>query len=119
MPIVDSRAAHARRFFTGIARSKRPFGATTTCLLRSRNTGFDAFMYDPHAHEPAAPLAFTHTTSPRSSSASSSWRMAVTSLASERYGLRPRFATFTAIRPPGSSTRTHSANTSRSIEYWR
>ena len=29
-----------------------------------------------------------------------------------RYGLRPRFATFTAIRPPGSSFRTHSANTS-------
>ena len=34
-----------------------------------------------------------------------------------RYGLRPRLATFTAMRPPGSSLRTHSANTSVSI--WR
>lgn len=32
----------------------------------------------------------------------------------ERYGLRPRLATLTAMRPPGSSTRTHSANASRS-----
>ena len=39
----------------------------------------------------------------------------MTSPASERYGRRPRFATFTAIRPPGSRTRTHSAKTSRSI----
>ena len=30
-----------------------------------------------------------------------------------RYGLRPRLATLTAMRPPGSSLRTHSANTSR------
>ena len=29
-----------------------------------------------------------------------------------RYGLRPRLATLTAMRPPGSSLRTHSANTS-------
>ena len=29
----------------------------------------------------------------------------MTSPASERYGLRPRLATFTAMRPPGSSTR--------------
>ena len=39
----------------------------------------------------------------------------MTSPASERYGLRPRLATFTATRPPGSSTRQHSAKTSRSI----
>ncbi len=31
-----------------------------------------------------------------------------------RYGLRPRLATFTAIRPPGSSLRLHSEKTSRS-----
>ena len=42
-------------------------------------------------------------------------RIAVTSAASERYGFRPRFATLTAMRPPGSRQRTHSANTSRSI----
>ena len=34
---------------------------------------------------------------------------------SDRYGRRPRLATFTAMRPPGSSTRAHSANTSLSI----
>ena len=98
-----------------MARSKRPFDAMTTRSVRSRSTGFDAFMYEPNAHDPAAPLAFTQTTSPRSSIASSSWRMVVTSPASERYGLRPRLATFTHIRPPGSSTRRHSANTSRNM----
>ena len=67
-----------------MARSKRPFDAMTTRSLRSRSTGFDAFMYEPNAHEPAAPFAFTHTTSPRSSRASSSWRIVVTSPASER-----------------------------------
>ena len=36
----------------------------------------------------------------------------MTSAARLRYGLRPRLATLTAMRPPGSSTRTHSANTS-------
>ncbi len=39
----------------------------------------------------------------------------MTSADSERYGLRPRFATLTAMRPPGSSFSTHSANTSSSI----
>src|SRR6187200_724055 len=41
--------------------------------------------------------------------------MSTTSPANDRYGLRPKFATFTATRPPGSSTRQHSTNTSRSI----
>ena len=35
----------------------------------------------------------------------------MTSADSDRYGLRPRLATLTAMRPPGSSTRTHSAKT--------
>ena len=38
----------------------------------------------------------------------------MTSAARLRYGLRPRLATLTAMRPPGSSTRLHSAKTSRS-----
>ena len=41
--------------------------------------------------------------------------MRITSADRLRYGLRPRLATLTAIRPPGSSLRTHSANTSVSI----
>ena len=41
----------------------------------------------------------------------------MTSAARLRYGLRPRFATFTAMRPPGSSLRAHSANTS--VSSWR
>ena len=65
--------------------------------------------------EPVAPRAFCHTISPRRRRARSSWSTRTTSPARERYGLRPRFATFTAMRPPGSSTRRHSANTSRSI----
>ena len=39
----------------------------------------------------------------------------MTSADSDRYGRRPRFATLTAMRPPGSSVRAHSANTSVSI----
>ena len=39
----------------------------------------------------------------------------MTSADSDRYGLRPRLATLMAMRPPGSSTRRHSANTSSSI----
>ena len=63
---------------------------------------------------PPAPAAFCQSTSPRSSRPSSSCRMAMTSADSDRYGLRPRLATLTAMRPPGSSTRLHSRNTSRS-----
>jgi hypothetical protein len=37
--------------------------------------------------------------------------MRMTSADRLRYGLRPRFATLTAMRPPGSSFRAHSANT--------
>ena len=37
----------------------------------------------------------------------------ITSAESDLYGLRPRLATFTAMRPPGSSTLQHSAKTSR------
>ena len=65
--------------------------------------------------EPVAPRAFCQTISPRRRRARSSWSTRTTSPARERYGLRPRFATLTAMRPPGSSTRRHSANTSRSI----
>jgi len=43
--------------------------------------------------------------------------MPITSADSDRYGLRPRLATLTAMRPPGSSFATHSANTSSSS--WR
>ena len=39
----------------------------------------------------------------------------MTSAARLRYGLRPRLATLTAILPPGSSARRHSANTSVSM----
>ena len=39
--------------------------------------------------------------------------MRITSADRLRYGLRPRLATLTAMRPPGSSVRAHSANTSR------
>ena len=41
--------------------------------------------------------------------------MRITSADRLRYGLRPRLATLTAMRPPGSSLRTHSAKTSVSI----
>ena len=97
------------------ARSKRPLLAITTLSVMSRSTGLAARRKDPQATDPVAPSAFCQTTSPRSSRPSSSWRIPMTSADRLRYGLRPRFATLTAIRPPGSMTRTHSANTSRSI----
>ena len=98
-------------------RSKRPLLAMTTRSVRSRSVGLDGWRNEPHAVDPAAPRALTQSTSPRSSSRSRSWRMVMTSADSDRYGRRPRLATFTAIRPPGSSTRTHSVKTSSSI--WR
>ncbi len=102
----------ARRCSTESARWNLPLLATMTRSVTSRSTGFDGLRNEPQAHEPLAPAPFCHTISPRSSSPSRSWRMCTTSAARLRYGLRPRLATLTAIRPPGSSTRTHSANTS-------
>ena len=72
------------RVFGSMARSKRPFDAIDDPLGEVAQTGFDALRYDPNAHDPDAPLAFTQTISPRSSSASSSCRIVVTSPASER-----------------------------------
>ena len=97
------------------ARSKRPLLAITTRSLRSRRTGLVGRWKEPQAQLPPAPRALTQTTSPRRSNRSRSCRIQVTSAARERNGLRPRFATFTAMRPPGSSVRTHSAKTSSSM----
>jgi hypothetical protein len=66
------------------------------------------------AQLPPAPLAFCQITSPRKSRPRSSWRMEMTSAERERYGLRPRLATFTAIRPPLSSLRAQMSSTSPS-----
>ena len=110
--LTDGRPRLAR-CLASIARSNRPFEAMITRSVRSRSTGLPGRWKLPHAQLPAAPRCFTHTTSPRSSRRRSSCRMVVTSAASDRYGRRPRLATLTAMRPPGWSTRTHSANTSR------
>ncbi len=95
------------------ARSKRPLLAMTIRSVTSRSTGLLGRWNVPHAHEPPAARPFHQTTSPRSSSPRS-WRISVTSPPSDRYGRRPRLATLTAMRPPGSSTRLHSSKTSRS-----
>ena len=107
----------AARCATVRARSNRPLLAMTTRSLMSRSTGFDALRNEPQAHEPLAPSPFCQMSSPRSSSPRSCSRMRITSAERLRYGLRPRLATLTAMRPPGSSFRTHSAKTSVSI--WR
>ena len=96
------------------ARPKRPLLATMTRSVTSRSTGLAAERNEPQAQEPLAPSPFCHTISPRGRRCRSSCRMVMTSAARLRYGLRPRLATLTAMRPPGSSTRLHSANTSRS-----
>ncbi len=97
------------------ARSNRPLLAMTTRSVRSRSTGLAGLRNEPHAHDPLAPRALCQMTSPRKSRPRRSWRMVMTSADNERYGLRPRLATFTAIRPPGSRVRTHSAKTSVSM----
>ena len=104
----------ARRTLVLRARSKRPLLATMTRSVTSRNTGFVGLRNEPHAHDPLAPSAFRHTISPRNNSPSWSCKMCTMSADRLRNGLRPRLATFTAMRPPGSSVRTHSANTARS-----
>jgi hypothetical protein len=113
--VASNGSPHFSRSRTDRARSNRPLLAMTTRSVRSRRTGFAGRWNDPHAHDPAAPRAFTQTTSPRGRRRNRSCKIHMTSPASERYGFRPRFATFTQIRPPGSSVRTHSANTSSSI----
>ena len=90
------------------ARSKRPLLAMTTRSVRSRRTGLPGRWNDPHAQEPPAPRPFHQMTSPRSSRRRRFWRMSMTSADRERYGRRPRLATLTAMRPPGSSLSTHS-----------
>ena len=72
-------------------------------------------LNEPHAQLPDEPRCFSHTTSPRNKYPSSSCKIEVMSDAKERNGRRPKLATLTTIRPPGSSTRLHSANTSVSI----
>ena len=96
------------------ARSKRPLLATMIRSVTSRSTGLVGLRNEPHAHDPLAPTLFCHTISPRSNRPRRSCRMCTTSDERLRYGLRPRLATLAAIRPPGSSTRTQSANTSAS-----
>ena len=103
------------RFFLGIALSSRSLLATITRSVTSRRTGFDADWNHPHAQLPEAPSAFIHIISPRRRNPISSCKIRVMSELNERYGLRPRFATFTAIRPPGSRTLQHSAKTSLSM----
>ena len=107
-PRVDLSAADS-------ARSKRPLDAITTRSVRSRRTGLAGRWKLPQAQLPAAPSALRQMTSPRSNSPWSSCRIPITSDESERYGFRPRLATLTAMRPPGSSLRLHSAKTPRSI----
>ena len=99
------------RWATDRARSKRPLLATMTRSVMSRSTGLAALRSEPQAHDPLAPSAFCQISSPRSSRPRSCSRMRITSADRLRYGLRPRLATLTAMRPPGSSVRTHSANT--------
>ena len=77
-PDTFVRPTYAGNVLTTV-QSKDPIKVITV-----RITGFDAFMYEPNAQDPAAPFAFTQTTSPRSSIASSSWRIVVTSPASDR-----------------------------------
>ena len=115
--LLSNGSPAPRRSLGLLARPKRPLLATITRSVTSRNTGLVGERKDPQAHEPLAPSPFCHTISPRGNSRRSSCRMVMTSAARLRYGLRPRLATLTAIRPPGSSTRLHSANTSRSN--WR
>ena len=98
-----------------IARSKRPLLAIINRSVVSRKTGFVGDLNEPHAQLPDEPRCFSHTTSPRNKYPSSSCKIEVMSDAKERNGRRPKLATLTTIRPPGSSTRLHSANTSVSI----
>ena len=119
--IVDSCGSPSRRRCSCVsARWNRPLLATITRSVTSRRTGFDGLRNDPQAQDPLAPAPFCQMISPRSSRPSRSWRMWITSAARLRYGLRPRLAMLTQIRPPGSSTRTQSAKTScRSSRYSR
>ena len=113
---VDSWGSpRCRRSLRLRARAKRPFETMITRSVMSLSTGLDAFANEPHAQDPDDVDAFSQITSPRISKPRSSCKMVMTSALRLRYGLRPRLATFTAIRPPGSSTRTHSANTDRSM----
>ncbi len=79
----NGRPGFSRSFRVG-ARLNRPFDAITIRSLRSRSTGFAALWKDPHAVDPDAPSALTHTTSPRRSNPSSSCRIVVTSPARDR-----------------------------------
>ena len=98
-----------------IARSKRPLLAMIKRSVVSRKTGFVGDLNEPHAQLPDEPRCLSHTTSPRNKNPSSSCKIVVMSEASERNGRRPKLATLTTMRPPGSSTRWHSAKTSVSI----
>ncbi len=113
--VLSCGRCSAARCLAGLARSKRPLLAMTTRSLMSRSTGLAALRKEPQAHDPLAPSPFCQISSPRSSSPRSSSRMRMTSDDRLRYGLRPRLATLTAMRPPGSSVRTHSANTLRNM----
>ena len=97
-----------------LARSNRPLLATMMRSVVSRKAGFAALRNEPHAQDPLLPRLFCQMISPRSNKPSAS-RIRITSAERLLYGFRPRFATLIAIRPPGSSTRTHSAKTESSM----
>ena len=63
-------------------RSMRPFEKHRQYSCTSRNVGLAADCHEPHAHEPLAPSAFRHTTSPRMKKPSCSVISRVTSDAS-------------------------------------
>ena len=98
-------------------RSIRPFEKQRQCSWVSRMVGFLADCQEPHAQEPFMPLPLRQMTSPRMKKPKRSVISWVTRAARGTYGLRPRLATLTTARPPGSSTRWVSANTRSSI--WR
>jgi hypothetical protein len=58
--------------------------AMTIRSVTSRSTGLAGLWNVPQAHDPLAPRAFSQMTSPRSKSPSSSWRIPMTSAASDR-----------------------------------
>ena len=103
--IVDTAGRPRLMRLAGLtARSKRPLLAIIKRSVVSRKTGLVADLKDPHAQLPDEPRCFNQTTSPRNNRPNSSCKMVVTSQANERNGRRPKLATFTTIRPPGSST---------------
>ena len=70
----------------------------------SRKQGFDALWNEPHAQEEPALADLSQMISPLIKKPRLSM-MLLMKVESGMYGLRPRFATFTTMRPPGERTR--------------